>query len=866
MENRNLSFSKEFSSYEGCRLPGVILPTIKPEAKYYEDLGLEESVSNKEFLRALALDGAKRLKISSLPNKQEYYDRIKEELATFDELGFTDYILLNWDVLNFCHKEGIPVGEGRGSAGGSMVLCLIGVTDIDSVKHKLYFSRFVSKNRARKIEVDGVTYLDGSLLCDIDNDISFEQRHRVIEYIEQKHRGKTCKILTLNTLSGKLCVKECGKIVAELSEDQVNEVSGFIPKTHGVVMALSKAYEESEDFKKWADDHEKAYKIARKLEGLNKNTGIHPSGIAICHERVEEIFPTHANEDGSLVSSIDMNWVAEFSVKFDILGLRSLSVVQRTCDMLGIKRSDIDTEDYDTIFKHLDDLRSPHGLFQIEADTNYRVCRKVKPRTLDHLSAVLAIARPGALDFLDDYAKYIETGEGQSAHKLFDDVLGATGGIPLFQEQLLQMAMKIGFSADDAEMLRRIVGKKKLEEIPKWKKKIENKIEENELPKDAGNVLWKVAEDSASYSFNASHSLAYASLSAQTIYLKFNHPHEFFISLLEMTKSEPDPLSEIRVISQELNQFGIKLLGPDLANSEMGFTKDGDNIRFGLEGIKGVSEKSLRALIDFREKDKPTKYDIFLAAKQAGLNIGTLSALIQAGALPGHKKSRSTLVLEAQTFNILTDREKRNVVALGVKFDYDVLKTIKTAVDDQMLGDDGKALIKPSRFETIKKKYEPYKKIWEKNNKTEKFANWYYENELLGYSYSCDLKDTMGDGAKFSDSDEIRKMRQWQKCRFIGRVEDAPRKATAASGNDYIKMDARDAKGAMNVMLMNNKRRNYLDEYLEIGNPVPEKGNIITVFGSKGEDIIFAEEMSILSNKIYMKLKDLKNDTEDLSV
>jgi len=859
-----MSFSDNFSPYEGCRLPGVILPSLKPEAKYYKELGLDESVPNKEFLRALTLDGAKKFGVDNLPNKEEYYDRVDEELATFDELGFTDYILLNWDVLNFCHKEKIPVGDGRGSAGGSIVLCFIGVTNIDSVKHKLYFSRFVSKNRARKIEVDGVTYLDGSLLCDIDNDISFEQRHRVIEYIEKKHHGKTCKILTLNTLSGKLCIKECGKIVSELSEDQVNEVSGSIPKTHGVVMALDKAYEESEDFKKWADKYEKAYKIARKLEGLNKNTGIHPSGIAICHEKVEEIFPTHVNSDGHLVSSIDMNWVAEFSVKFDILGLRTLSVVQRTCDMLGIDKSGIDVTDYATVFSHLDDLRNPHGLFQIESDTNYRVCKKVKPRTLDHLSAVLAIARPGALEFLEDYAKYIETGECQSTHELFDDVLGVTGGIPLFQEQLLQMAMKIGFSADDAEMLRRIVGKKKLKEIPKWKKKIEDKIEENGLPKEAGEVLWKVAEDSASYSFNKSHSAAYASLSAQSIYLKFNHPHEFFISLLEMTKSEPDPLAEIRTISQELSQFGIKLLGPDLANSDMGFKKDGEDIRFGLEGIKGVSQKSLQALIDFRNKEKNTKYDVFLAAKQAGLNIGTLSALIQAGALPGYKKSRSSLVLEAQTFNILTDREKRNLVALGEKFNYDVLKTIKVAVDEQMLGDDGKVLIKPSRFETIKKKYEPYKKIWEKNSKTETFANWYYENELLGYSYSCDLKDVMGDNAKFSDSEEVRSMRQWQKCRFIGRVEDAPRRATAASGNEYIKMDARDAKGAMNVMLMNNKRRNYLEEYLEVGGVVPEKGNIITVFGSKGEDIIFAEEMSILSNKIYMKLKDLKNDIEDI--
>jgi len=736
-----MSFTEDFSAYENCVPPGVRLPKIEIEARHYDRLELDHKTSNYDFLRALCLDGVKEKKIDKKKNSKAYYARVRMELKILKELGFIDYILLNWDILHFCQESDIPTGPGRGSAAGSLVLFLIGVTQVDPIKYDLFFERFVSKSRAKKTEKDGVTFLDGSLLADVDNDIAYERRTEVIEYIKRKHPDRTCKILTLNTLSGKLCIKECGKIVGIYSEQEVNEVSDTIPKKYGKVLPLAQAYEESEQFKEWVDDNEEVFRIARKIEGLNKNTGVHPSGIAISFYKLDEICPLQQTNDGELVSGYDMNWVAELMVKFDILGLRTLSVIYDVCKQLDFDMDTVSLED-ENIYKNLrEDFRHPQGLFQIEAFTNFNVCKKVGPKNLEQLSAVVAIARPGALEFTDRYVEYVKSGESQSVNEFFNDILEYTGGIPLYQEQLMQMAVKVGFTLDEAEQLRRIVGKKKVSEIPKWKNKIEKKIKDNNLDEEIGDVLWKVAEDSANYSFNKSHSIAYATLAAWTTYLKFNYPMEFFLSLLKMTKFEPAPHEEISKITTELPHFGIELLPPDLGRSDMDFKIEDGNIRYGLNSIKGVSQKTLQSLKDFRESDKPTKYDIFISAKQAGINIGVLSALIQAGALNAYKVKRSRLALEAQSFNLLTDREKRNFIQLAERFNYDVLKTIDSATKGQLLADDNRRLMSDSRFKTFKKKYSKYKEIWEKNRIYEDFANWFFEKKTFGILLQRQVKE-----------------------------------------------------------------------------------------------------------------------------
>lgn len=842
-------FFNKFTEYKECVPPGVRLPQIKIEKKYYKLLSLEEDVDNFVFLQKLCQQNLKQKKFG-----EEYNERLDSELNILNKLGFVDYILLNWDIINFCHENKIPVGPGRGSAAGSLVLFLIGVTSVDPVKHELFFERFVSESRAKKIVKDDIVYLDGSLLADVDNDIAYEHRQKVIEYIEKKNPSRTSKILTLNSLSSKLCIKECGKIVSELSEKDVNLVSDYIPKKFGKVYSLSQAEKESERFAEWAADHHDCIKIAKKLEGLYKNTGVHPSGIAISFYEIAEICPLQATNDGSTVTAYDMNWVSELMVKFDILGLRTLSVIYDVCNNLNLDVYDINLDDLSLYIPLQDTLRSPHGLFQIEADTNFRVCQAIKPKNLEQLSAVIALARPGALEFSDSYADYVKTGKANVVHDFFADVLSYTGGIPLYQEQLMKMAVKVGFSLDESEQLRRIVGKKKVDQMKSWKEKIRKKILKNKLPEDVGDILWSVAEDSANYSFNKSHSISYATLAAWTTYLKFNHTQDFFLSLLKMTKFEPSPQEEISNITKDLPFFDIKLLPPDLERSDIDFSKEELNIRFGLNSIKGVSEKSLEALSKFRSSDKPNKFNTFIAAKQSGLNIGILSSLVQAGCLPEYESSRPLLVLEAQSFNLLTDREKRCVVELGEKFDFKLLDIIAEA-SKGMLASDGKPLMKESRFKTFKSKYDKYKLIYLQNKKYEKFANWYFETKLLGYSYSGDLKSVFNESETIYDSNNFYDGKSYR-GKFIGTVLDFY-KGVSRNGNKYFKMVLHDEYGKYPAMFMDNSRGNRYSDYLDAGNKLPDKGDIIAITGSKNSDIVFADNIMPLKEKIYMKLGDL---------
>jgi len=492
-----MNFLQDIKTYDNAMLPGVRLPQISIEGKYYDLLKIPISSDNFTFLKTLCYRSLNNLGL----NNNQYVERMEMELEIFRELDFVDYVLLNWDILNYCHENNIPTGAGRGSAAGSLVLFIVGVTKVDPIKYELFFERFVSRSRAKKIIKDDITYLDGSLLPDVDNDISYDRRAEVIKYIEQKHLGKTSKILTLNTLSSKLCIKECGKIVGGFSETDVNEVSDNIPKLFGRVFELEEAYKENDKFKAWVDQNRFVFEIAKKIEGLNKNTGVHPSGIAISYYKIEEVCPVQKTSDGDLVSGYDMNYVAELMVKFDVLGLRTLTVVSEVCKRLNIEMTSIDPED-PFIYESFQNLRTPQGLFQIEAETNFKVCRKVKPKSLEQLSAVVAIARPGALDFADQYATYSASGVFQLVHDFFKEELSYTGGIPLYQEQLMKMAVRLGFTLDESEQLRRIVGKKKVDQMPEWQGKIRQKVTEQDLDSAIGDVLWKVAEDSANYSFN----------------------------------------------------------------------------------------------------------------------------------------------------------------------------------------------------------------------------------------------------------------------------------------------------------------------------------------------------------------------------
>ena len=853
ISNYEKSFSKQFKKID-LPLYGVRLPNFQIDLNLKRKRKLSEDCSNYDFLRALSLEGLKKLNLKKNSDLyKKYIERAKYELKVLKELEFTDYILLVWMVINFCKENKIAIGLGRGSAAGSLILFFIGVTKIDPIKYDLFFERFISKARTKKQVIDGITYLDGSLMCDIDIDVCYYNRQTVIKYLEELFSERTSKIVTFNTLSGKLVMKECGKIVGEKTEQEMNEVSSLIPRVFGIVKDLEEAYEEEPKFKEWCDKNEEPYRTALKLRGLVKNKSVHASAISLSYDKLEDNCPTELSSDKSSVTSYDMNYISISNVKLDILGLRGASVVDDACKKIGINAEDINLND-PAIYQNFQDLKTPHGLFQIEADTNFKVCQKVKPKNLEQLSAVLALARPGALAYVDQYAKYVNDETYNVIHPFFDDILSSTGGVALYQEQLMKMAHKVGFTLDEAEILRRIVGKKKTSEVRKWKKKIRDKIKEKNLDKKIGDVLWKVLEDSANYSFNKSHSISYAALAAITVYLKFKYPKEFYLSLLKMTRNEGDPIEEISKIHKELHHFDIKLLPPHILKSDLDFTIENKNIRFGLLSIKGISDKSIEKLQSFRKKYS-NKFEVFQGAEESKIGIGILSALLQAGALETEEQTRSRTVLEAQLWNILTLREKKIIVKYREKFNDNLLETLKHIGD--LKNEEGQPLIRDSRKDTIRNKYKPYKEIYDINRKSEDLANWYYEKTLLGFTYNKTLREIYS--SKRSDLMsvfEIQELSLGERITLIGTIADY-RTGKSRKGTRYYRAEVQDETGLITVLIFNDK----IDDMKSLnGDRYPPKDSLVILKGVKKEDAIFAYLISVQDQKIYTKLSQLKSD------
>ena len=848
----------DFEIYDNCEPAGVELPVTVVDEETLKEIGLTKNSSNLDILYELTEKGLKDKGIISKSNKSEYYERCNQEIETLNELGFVDYILLNWDVLNFCHDNNIPTGAGRGSAAGSLVLFLLGVTDIDPIPHDLFFERFVSKSRAKKVkDKSGKEFLVGSLLPDVDSDISYDQRHKVISYIEGKHEGKTAKILTFNTFSSKLCIREATKYFDEANEHEAGRVSDMIPKLHGKVFPLRDSEEENPKFKNWTEQHEITYKNALKIENLPKNTGVHPSGIAICSQKISDVVPLQKTKDGDLITGYDMSDVADLMVKFDILGLRTLTIAHKTCDKVGLDIDEIDPS-HKLIYEVFQDFKYPIGLFQISAPTNFQVCRDVKPINLNELSDVVALARPAALEQVPDYIQQKRNPVELNLNPELDKILSWSKNVILYQEQIMQIAHKVfGLTLEEAEALRRIVGKKKADEMPKWKDKIFAAAEEKGLSEDISDFYWRTLEASAHYSFNKSHSFAYADLAAKTVYLKHKYPQEFFLSVLECAEFEPEPLETISSVHEELRAFKMKLLPPCLYKSDFDFKIEGRNIRYGLKSIKGISEKSLKNLIEFRGIEFSNKYEVFTTAKQCSIAINILASLIQAGVMDHSNTNRSLAVLEAQSFNLLTDREKRNFVKLGSKTGYDILKAIDKVINDKILGDDGRLVMSESRFNTFKSKFSKYKQIYEHNKNHQQFSNWKYETSLLGFCYSHDLKECFS--ARFGVLkylNEIEDCPSSEKFQIVGQVKDFFVK-TSQADNKYMLLTLSDNTSTQKFLFMDNRRSDKLSEFLA-GNKL-KQNDVVRVRASRNNDTYFVDSLDIIETKVYMAAREIKN-------
>lgn len=1014
------NFESSFSDYD-ISLHGVRLPEFEIEKKYKDEIGLPKDCNNFTFLKSLCeknlSDRIEDLTFKSGKKENEYTDRVSKELKIIKELGFVDYILLVWSVTNYCHENIIPLGNARGSSASSLVLFLIGITKIDPIKYGLYFERFISKTRAKKQVINDVVYLDSDLMCDIDIDVCYYARPKLLKYLEEKFSGRVCKISTVSHLQSKLLIKECGKVIGRLDETEVKYIANLIPEKYGQAQDIDLTrYGDEEtpavdEFSEWCEENEKIYETALKLRGLIKNKSIHPSALLVSYDNIENSTAIEITNSGEMVSSYDMVWATKNNVKLDLLGLRAVSVVDAVCKDIGINQEDINIDD-PIIYQSLQELKTPHGLFQIEANTAFKECRKIAPRNLEQLSGVLAIARPGALQFSDKYASYTNTETVQSVHPFFDDILQESGGLCLsgdtelinassgekfllkdakegvllqtinensyktenkkikkvfrnglkkvfnvklnngleikstvnhkfltergwkklkdlnindyiatplkinkqkcdainknlnlkklsknlelnwvkindilhvgieevydleiednhnylanniivhnciYQEQLMKMGNKIGFTLDESEIIRRVVGKKKVEEVKKWKPKIKAKIKEMGLEPEIGDIFWKILEDSANYSFNKSHSIAYAILSATTVYLKFKYPQKFFLALLKNSRFEPKPIKEISLIHPELIYFNVKLLPPHLSKSELNFSIEEKDIRFGLLSIKGVSDKSIDKLVKFKNHGS-TKFEIFQAAQDSKLGIGILSALIQAGALEGYQQTRCRVVLEAQLWHLLTPKERKLAMQHENECNYDLFHIYKEILINK-IDEKGKPVIKQSRRDTIAKRFEGYREIYNQNLENMRFCNWWYENNLLGYTYNTSLKEIFLKEYKNLTSISDVLLQPNDKFVDLIAIVESSKERKSANGNKYLKMNVRDETGSLDCLLFDNSRRKGIEECRSMNKELPKENNIVYIKGIKKQDAIFANQIITQDKKVYTRLKEVE--------
>lgn len=446
-----------FEGYDLPNLNWVRLPNIKIEDDEKIALGLSLKNTNIDFLKEKTFKGLELRELKGQidkSKKQQYIDRINEEILLIDELGFCDYYLLVWRTIEYAKKLTSYLDPARGSCGGSAVFYMMGVTQLDPVKHELFLSRFISKARANKKVINGITYIQGDLAPDVDINFSKDVREKVIHWLEQEYGGKMAQIATYNSFTTKILLKECYKsLIDEGNEDDAKKISDCVQSKFGKLESIDTVYENNEYFKLFCDKNPEIIQVAKKLQNLPKATGSHASGFVISFDPLNKICQLSLNKESQLACVYEMNDISKLSLKLDLLGLTTNKIVDDCLKTIGKIYDDINLDEDPEIYRHFQSPYLGTGIYQIEKGCAYNVTRAVKPKNVGELSDVNALARPGALSYLSDYVN----NTGECPHEIFRPILAKTRYQPLYQEQMIQMAMAIGFTPEEGEIIRRCV-------------------------------------------------------------------------------------------------------------------------------------------------------------------------------------------------------------------------------------------------------------------------------------------------------------------------------------------------------------------------------------------------------------------------
>ncbi|SJZ32197.1 DNA polymerase III subunit alpha [Selenihalanaerobacter shriftii] len=592
---------------------------------------VEESITS--YLRQLCLAGA-RDRYGELT--QEVKERLDYELSIIEEMGYPAYFLIVWDFVKYAKEEGIMVGPGRGSAAGSLVSYLLGITDLDPLEYGLIFERFLNPARVS--------------MPDIDIDFCYQRRDEVINYVTKKYgQDKVAQIITFGTMAARAVIRDVGRVL-DLPYGEVDRIAKLIPFGSDLEGALNSS-DELQELYQSKNEIKQLIDYARRLEGLPRHASTHAAGVVISKEELTAYTPLQQNK-GEVTTQYPMENLEEIGLlKMDFLGLRTLTVINNALDI--IKRTqglDLDLAEFP-----IDDIKAyellqtgnTEGLFQIESNLFQRLIVDLQPTRFEDLIALLALGRPGPLGsgMVDDFVKRRHgEAEIEYPHPDLQPILEKTYGVILYQEQVMKIANEIaGYSLGEADILRRGMGKKKPELLRKHRQKFIDGAIENGYSEELANELFDLMEYFGGYGFNKSHSAAYALVSYQTAYLKNYYPVEFMAALLSSIMGNSDKIA--RYI-EECKRIEIEVLPPDVNESDVRFTVVDGKIRFGLEAVKNVGEKAIEEIIKAREELGyfESIIDFYEKVSLGKVNQRVIESLVKAGAFDSFDAYRSQLL------------------------------------------------------------------------------------------------------------------------------------------------------------------------------------------------------------------------------
>lgn len=637
----------------------------------------KEFPTHYDYFKKLCDDGIKIRYGENTP--KEILERMEYEISVIKKMGYVDYFLIVWDFINWAKSQGIPVGPGRGSGAGSIVAYAIGITDIDPIKYNLLFERFLNPERIS--------------MPDFDVDFCYERRQEVIDYVARKYgRDHVSQIITFGTMSARMVIRDVGRAL-DFPYSETDKLAKMVP--FALHITIKKAMEQNRELKELYENNEEVHKlldVAMGLEGMPRQASTHACGVVITKDPVDTYVPLYVN-DGAISTQYTMTILEQLGLlKMDFLGLRTLTVIQDAINLVKQNRGidvKFDSNMNDSKVYKLWGNGKTIGIFQFESAGMTNFMKELKPDSLEDIIAGVSLYRPGPMDQIPRYIKNkLNPEHAEYTHPALEPILKVTYGCMVYQEQVMQIVRDLaGYSLGRADLVRRAMGKKKLDIMAKEREIFIHGQEDengniivpgcvrNGIDEKSANKIFDEMAEFAKYAFNKSHAAAYAVVSYRTAYLKAYYPEEFMAATLN---SYLGNLDKVPIYVDECRRMNIEILKPDVNKSFTKFTVDNSKIRFGLGSIKNVGIAVVDSIV--RERQQNGEYKSFTdfceRVQDEAVNKKCIESLIKAGAFDEFGQTRSTLLASFESIiDTIQNSARRSFKGQVTMFDLDAMES-----------------------------------------------------------------------------------------------------------------------------------------------------------------------------------------------